>query len=166
MNSLGGFNASSDKIYQELALGANEHYLCTPAYNNGVVYMARGSSLQAFSISSGKLSSAPLATAPTSFRGYLPTPIVTYNGNVAPIVWAIEQSGGNAVLHAYAASNLHELYNSNSARDAAGTFAKFAVPTVISGKAYVPCGNELAVYGELADKGLKPKPLFKVRRRR
>jgi len=158
-NSLGGFNAGSDNIYQELALGVDREYLCTPAYNNGFVYMARGNSLQAFSIKSGKLSASPSATAPTMFGGYLPTPVVSFNGNVPPIVWAIE-NGNSAILHAYAASNLHELYNSNSARDAAGSFAKFAVPTVISGKVYVPCGNELAVYGLLANKGIKPKRTY------
>jgi hypothetical protein len=165
MNSLGGFNASGDKIYQELAIGTNQPYRCSPAYSNGMVYMARGTSLQAFSIKSGMLASGAIATAPTSFSGYLPTPVISYSGNLPPIVWAIEQSSSNAILHAYAASSLKELYNSNTARDSAGTFAKFAVPTIISGKVYVPCGNELAVYGLLTDKGVKPRPRFTTKKR-
>jgi hypothetical protein len=151
--NLGGFNAGGDKIHQELAIGTNKEYFCSPAYCNGVVYMIRSTSLQAFNISSGTMNAAPVATAPTQFGGYQPTPVVSFNGKVPPIVWAIEQSGSNAVLHAYSASNLHEIYNSNmvAVRDAAGGFAKFAPPMVISGKVYVPCSNELAVYGPISN---------------
>ena len=40
--------------------------------------------------------------------------------------------------------------NQNSTRDSLGVFAKFAVPTVINGKVYVPTfSNQVLVYGLL-----------------
>ena len=154
-SSMGQFNNASDNIYQELALGVNREYLCTPAYYNGAVYMARGNNLAAFSIASGTLSSSALSSAPTNFGGnYPPTPTISFNSSLSgasqaatAIVWAIEQNSGNAVLHAYNAGTLAELFKSTNVSDAAGTFAKWAIPTVANGKVYVPCANELAIYG-------------------
>ncbi len=68
------------------------------------------------------------------------SPSITANGASQGIVWAIEKaSSGNAVLHAYDATNVaSELYNSSqNASDVAGRAVKFATPTIASGKAYV-----------------------------
>lgn len=58
-----------------------------------------------------------------------------------------------ATLHALDASNLaDELWNSdlNGARDQPGLFMKFAPPTVVNGRVYVPTeSNAVAVYGPL-----------------
>ncbi|HVV44591.1 MAG TPA: hypothetical protein VHC72_05275, partial [Bryobacteraceae bacterium] len=62
--------------------------------------------------------------------------------------WPLPSTG---TLHAFNADDLSsELWNStiDSERDALGAFAKFANPTVASGKVYVPTGSgALAVYG-------------------
>ncbi|HEY3781485.1 MAG TPA: hypothetical protein VGL56_10405 [Fimbriimonadaceae bacterium] len=152
-NSLGGFNATTDQIYQEEPLGLNREYLCTCAYCNGYVYLIRGYSLQEYAIKTGKLQSKPSATASTVFgAAYSPTPVVSYSGNSTPVVWAMQEYGSTAILHAFDAVALREIYNSgqDAPRDAAGKFTKFAVPLVMAGKVYVPCANEIAVYGLLS----------------
>ena len=66
-------------------------------------------------------------------------------------MWAAE-NGSQAVLHAYDASNLHELYNSTQAgggRDQFGAGNKFITPTVINGKVFVGTTNNVRVFGLL-----------------
>ena len=56
------------------------------------------------------------------------------------------------MLHAYDASNLHELYNSSQAsgsRDQFGAGNKFITPTVVNGKVYVGTTNSVGVFGLL-----------------
>ena len=76
-------------------------------------------------------------------------------GTSNAIVWAIRaegyQPGDQAVLHAYDASTLSELYNSTqggaSARDLPGATVKFSVPTVADGKVFVGSQYRLTVFG-------------------
>jgi hypothetical protein len=66
-------------------------------------------------------------------------------------VWAVENVSP-AVLHAYNAANLNELYNSNQAsggRDQFGTGNKFITPTIVNGKVFVGTTNGVAVFGPL-----------------
>ena len=72
------------------------------------------------------------------------------------ILWALSEINNgapNGELHAFNAANVSiELYNTtmNASRDSPGKFAKFAPPTVVNGKVYVPTFSEkLAVYGLL-----------------
>ena len=59
---------------------------------------------------------------------------------------------GHAVLHAYNAMNLQELYNSNQAangRDHFGAGNKFITPMIAHGKVYVGTTNGVGVFGLL-----------------
>jgi hypothetical protein len=56
------------------------------------------------------------------------------------------------VLHAYDATTLHELYNSNQAsggRDQFGAGNKFMTPTIVNGKVFVATPTGVAVFGIL-----------------
>jgi len=87
-------------------------------------------------------------------------PMISENGSSNAIVWALDVSRyignnnpnpGPAVLHAYNAANLTELYNSTQAgtRDQAGIAIKFTAPTISNGRVYVGTANQLDVYGLL-----------------
>jgi hypothetical protein len=55
-------------------------------------------------------------------------------------------------LHAYDATNLNELYNSNQAsggRDQFGAGNKFITPMIANGKVFVGTPNGVAVFGLL-----------------
>ena len=121
-------------------------------YNGG-----DGDSLRAFTVSSAGVSTNPvLATTHVFDNGT--SPAVSANGKTNGIVWAIEMTDdpdhlpafSPAILHAFDATNLNELYNSTqaaSARDMAGPPVKFQVPMIANGKVYVGTGTELDVYG-------------------
>lgn len=67
------------------------------------------------------------------------------------IVWAAENSNP-AVLHAYTAKTLVELYNSNQAaggRDHFGVGNKFITPMIANGKVFVGTTNGVGVFGLL-----------------
>jgi hypothetical protein len=110
--------------------------------------------VKVFSLSGGLLSTTPIQTGTVNMRG--PTLAISSNGSENGILWAVQfdaqSSGGPAILHAWDANDVtHELYNSNqnSARDAAGTAIKFAVPIVANGKVYMNAQTEVDVYGLL-----------------
>ena len=121
-------------------------------------------------------------TFPTQTNGVSPaggfhwpgaTPSISATGTTNGMVWALDTSQyctpqssgcGPAVLHAYDATSLVEIWNSSTAAaDAAGYAVKFAVPTVANGKIYVGTrGNNIggvtgstSTPGELDVYGLK-----------
>jgi hypothetical protein len=66
-------------------------------------------------------------------------------------VWAVENSSP-AVLHAFNATNMQDLYNSSQAannRDQFGSGNKFITPMVVNGKVYVGTPSAVAVFGLL-----------------
>jgi hypothetical protein len=66
-------------------------------------------------------------------------------------VWAVENTDP-AVLHAYDASDLIELYNSGQApsgRDQFGSGNKYITPMIVNGKVYVGTTNGVGVFGML-----------------
>jgi hypothetical protein len=86
-----------------------------------------------------------------SFRYPGTSPVVSANGSSNGIVWAHE-NGTNAVLHAFDATDLHELYNSEQAangRDRFGAGNKFIAPVVIDGKVFIGSQNAVGVFGLL-----------------
>ena len=75
------------------------------------------------------------------------TPSISANGTGNGIVWAVD-----AVLYAYNASNLNEIYDSTQAsgeRDELGPANKFITPIIVNGKVFVGTTTGVAVYGLL-----------------
>ena len=151
-NSMGKFNASNDSaIYQEID-GAIGGVWSAPAYfNNTIYYGAVSDTIKAFPIGSanGKLASSPTVQSATSFEYPGTTPSISANGTSDGIVWAVENSSP-AVLPAFDATSLQELYNSNQAangRDHFGSANKFITPMIVNGKVYVGVPNGVAVFG-------------------
>lgn len=106
--NMGKFNPNNDHaIYQELdgVLGGGEW--ATVAYFNGNIYFGpQGNNLLQFKFSKARLSASPLSRSAASFAYPGTTPSVSANGSSNGIVWAIEHSDPNNVLHAYQAANL------------------------------------------------------------
>ena len=151
-DSMGKFNSGNNNaVYQELPGALPGGVWAMPAYFNNVVYYGSvGYAIQAFPITNAKLSSATAQTA-NSFGYPGVTPSISANGSSNGIVWAIESSSP-AVLHAYNAATLNELYNSNqasAARDQFGNGNKFMAPTIVNGKVYVGTPTGVAVFGLL-----------------
>jgi hypothetical protein len=148
---MGKFNSSSNNVYQDLT-GVIGGVFSMPAYfNNTVYYGAVGDAIKAFKITGAKLSTSPSFQSSNSFPYPGSTPSISANGTSNAIVWAAE-NGSTAVLHAYDATNLHELYNSNQAsggRDQFGTGNKFITPMIVNGKVYVGTTNSVGVFGLL-----------------
>ena len=177
-DNLGHFNSSGDtQIIQELLnvvggitgvdpLGNSyiENCYSTAAYWQGRVYFGGiTDNLKMFTFSNGLLSTSATSQSSEVYGFPGASPSVTANGATQGIVWAIEfAASGNAVLHAYDATNLtSELYNSSqNASDVAGPAVKFATPTVANGKAYVGTQNSLAVYGLFSAQPQAAAPSF------
>ena len=152
-DSMGKFNASSNKNYQTLTGVLPGGIWSTPAYFNGTLYYGNVSgTLKAFAISSAKLGLTAQSQSATQFAYPGTAPSVSANGTANGIVWAHENTSP-AVLHAYDATNLaHELYNSNQAaanRDQFGAGNKYITPIVADGKVFVGTGGAVAVFGLL-----------------
>jgi hypothetical protein len=152
-DSMGKFNPSNNSaIYQELAGKLPGGVFSAPAYFNNKVYFGSvGGPLQAFTITNARLSTSASAHTPNSFGYPGSSPSVSANGTGNGIVWAVE-NGGTAVLHAYDAATLNELYNSNQAgsgRDHFGAGNKFITPMIVNGKVFVGTTNGVAVFGLL-----------------
>ncbi len=135
-----------------------------PAYfNNSVSFGPSGDAIRAYTISAAKIPSTSSTQTTNTFPFPGATPSISANGTTNGIVWAVENSATQGVLHAFDANNLStELYNSNQAgtRDTFGPGSKFNPPTVANGKVYVSTQVDLtnnpthakegvAVYGAL-----------------
>jgi hypothetical protein len=151
-DSMGKFSSNNSSIYQELAGALPGGVWAMPAYfNNTVYYGSVGSPIQAFTITKAKLSTSATAQTSNSFGYPGTTPSVSANGSSNGIVWAVENTNP-AVLHAYNAGTLNELYNSNQAsnsRDQFGAGNKFITPMIVNGKVFVGTTNGVAVFGLL-----------------
>jgi hypothetical protein len=150
-DSMGKFG-SSNSIFQEVDGVLPVGVWAAPAYfNNTIYYGGNGSPIQAFIFSKAKLSISATAKTATSFVYPGATPSISANGTSNAIVWAVENTTP-AVLHAYDATNLNELYNSNQAsggRDQFGAGNRFITPMIANGKVFVGTPNGVAVFGLL-----------------
>ena len=152
-DAMGKFNPSNNNsIYQELPGALPGGVFAMPAYfNNTIYYGSVGSPIQAFTITNARLSASAAAHTANSFGYPGATPSISANGASNAIVWAVENSSP-AVLHAFDASTLNELYNSNQAasgRDHFGNGNKFITPTIVNGKVFVGTPNGVAAFGLL-----------------
>jgi hypothetical protein len=151
-DSMGKFNPSNNNaLYQEINGGGGGVWAMPAYFNNTVYYGAVGDYLKAYPIANAKLATSPSQQSASTFGYPGTTPSVTANGTSNGIVWAVENSSP-AVLHAYDATSLQELYNSNQAadnRDQFGNGNKFITPIVANGKLYVGTPNSVAVFGLL-----------------
>ena len=150
--NLGKFNPTGNNIYQELdGVLPGGIWSMPAAFANNIYYGPVGSPILAFQFQNAKLLAAPAARTTTSFAYPGATPSVSSNGSRNGIVWATENTNP-AVLHAYNATTLVELYNSNqaaAARDHFGTGNKFITPMIAHGKVYVGTTNGVGVFGLL-----------------
>jgi hypothetical protein len=151
-DSMGKFSANNGTIYQELAGALPGGVFAMPAYFNSTIYYGSvGSPIQAFTFANAKLSTSANAQTSNSFGYPGATPSISANGTSNGIVWAVENTSP-AVLHAYNASTLNELYNSNQAsggRDQFGAGNKYITPMIVNGKVFVGTTNGVAVFGLL-----------------
>jgi hypothetical protein len=153
--NLGKFSSTSNNIYQELAGALPGGVWAMPAaFNSNIYYGPVGSPLLRFQFKNAKLLTAAAAKSANSFGYPGTTPSVSANGGKNAIVWAAENVSP-AVLHAYNATTLQEIYNTNQAangRDQFGNGNKFITPMIANGKVYVGTTNGVGVFGLLTAK--------------
>jgi hypothetical protein len=153
--SMGRFNTSSNKIYQELPGAFPGGLWSMPAYFNGALYFGPvNQPILAFQFKNAKLSTTPVAQTVNTFGYPGATPSISANHNGNGIVWAT-QNTNPAVLHAYNALTLQEIYNSNQAaggRDQFGAGNKFITPLIAHGKVFVGTTTGIGVFGLLPPK--------------
>jgi len=151
-DSMGQFTSNNGNIYQELAGTLPGGVWAMPAYFNGRIYYGPvGSPIFAFQFSNAKLLSSAAAQTSNSFGYPGVIPSISANNTSNGIVWAVE-STSPAVLHAFDAGTLQELYNSNQAasiRDQFGAGNKFIAPTITNGKVYAATTSSVGVFGLL-----------------
>jgi outer membrane protein assembly factor BamB len=167
-DNLGKFNTASDNNAYQPLLGAfpDAAAACSgasgvygaPVYYNGTVYYAAvGDVIRGYRLANAKLpgQASMMSSAPFCYPGA--TLSISANGASNGILWAVENSSTQGVLHAYDAGNLTELYNSAQAgsRDQFGPGSKFTPPTIANGKVFVGTQadnsaggqNHLAIFG-------------------
>ena len=151
-NNLGKFNLPTDNNYQTLFKALASQAYTSPVFFNNSIYLCGGNiplTRFAFDFSNPNqplLNPTPVAKTSNSFGKRGCTPSISSNGKTNGIVWAYETNlnAPNAILYAYDATTLVELFNSGTLL-APGI--KFAVPTIFSGKVYVGTAKSVAAFG-------------------
>ena len=152
--SMGKFNPKSNGNYQELSGALPGGIWSMPAYANGRLYYGPvGQPILEFEFKGAKLLTTPVAKTNNSFGYPGATPSISSDKGSNAIVWAAENTNP-AVLHAYNAKTLVEIYNTNQAaggRDHFGAGNKYITPMIINGKVYVGTTNGVGAFGLLSD---------------
>ena len=150
--NMGKFNSTSNRIYQELPSALPGGIFSMPAAFNGTIYYGPvGSPILKFQFKNAKLLTAPMAKTVNAFDYPGTTPSISANAGQNGIVWAVENNNP-AVLHAYNARTLQEIYNSSQAansRDHFGAGNKYITPMIANGKVYVGTTSAVGVFGLL-----------------
>ncbi len=159
-NSMGKFNSTSNNIYQEVPGIFPKGVWSMPAYFNGRLYYGpTGEPIMALQFKDAKLQTPAVAQTSISFPYPGATPSISSNQAKDAILWANENTV-NAILHAFNAYNLQEIYNSEQApnhRDHFGAGNKFITPVIINGKVYVGTTTGVGVFGLLPTPGEETK---------
>jgi hypothetical protein len=149
---MGKYTSGSNKIYQELPGVLPGGIWSTPAYFNGRIYYGPvGSPILEFQFKDAKLLGSPVVKTSHSFGYPGASPSISANGTANAILWAAENTSP-AVLHAFNATSMVEIYNTNQAaddRDHFGNGNKFVTPTIANGKVYVGTASGVGVFGLL-----------------
>lgn len=150
---MGGWNASTNNVYQQINLGGGGNYSSPAKFNHALYISPSGQPLQAYGMSQARLSLAPTSTTTVSFSNRGTVPSVSSNGTTNGIVWALD--GPNGILYAFDAANLATaLYDSNQAALNRDHFARvaghFITPVVANGRVYFGTGTTIAVFGLLS----------------
>ncbi len=154
--NLGKFNPTQNQIYQEIDKALPGGMWAMPAYfGNSVYFGPMGNNLLQFNLSQARLSTQPVTKSSATFPYPGTTPSISANGSSNEIVWAIQHTDPNDVLHAYDGSNLaSEPYNSNQAggqRDQFGQASHFGTPMIVNGKVYVGTTTNVTAFGLLGN---------------
>jgi hypothetical protein len=151
--NMGKFNSTTNKIYQELAGVLPGGVWSMPAaLNTSLYYGPKDSPILKFQFNNAKLHTTAVAKTSNSFAYPGATPSVSANAGQNAIVWAAENINP-AVLHAYNAKTLVEIYNTNQAsngRDQFGAGNKYITPMIANGKVYVGTTTGVGVFGLLS----------------
>jgi hypothetical protein len=151
-DNMGKFNAQSDSaIYQEIDSPIGAVFSMPAYFNNTIYYGGVNDNLKAFPISNAMFATAPSGQSASTFGYPGTTPAISANGNTNGIVWAVENASP-AVLHAYNASTMAEIYNSNQAasgRDHFGNGNKFITPMIANAEVFVGTPTGVAEFGLL-----------------
>ncbi len=150
--NMGKFNSASNRIYQQLTDVVGPMFSTPAAFNNSIYYGGKNTPIQEFEFSNAKLLATPVAQTITSFIPPGATPSISANAGKNGIVWAT-QNTDPAILDAYNAATLVELYDSTQApngRDQFGTGNKYITPMIANGKVYVGTTTGVGVFGLLA----------------
>jgi hypothetical protein len=151
--NMGKFNAKNNHIYQELAGALPGGIWSTPAATASSVYYGPvGQPILEFQFSNAKLLTKPVAQTATTFAYPGASPSISANAGANAILWASENTNP-AIMHAYNAATLVELYNTSQAangRDQFGAGNKFITPMIANGKVYVGTTTGVGVFGLLA----------------
>ena len=152
-NSMGKFNSSSNDNYQELSGALPGGIWSMPAFANGRLYFGPvGQPILEFQFKDAKLLTAPVAKTSTTFGYPGATPSISSDKGANGILWATENTDP-AVMHAYNANTLVELYNTSQApngRDQFGAGNKFIIPLIVNGKVYVGTTTGVGAFGLLS----------------
>lgn len=121
----------------------------------------------AYRIQGGTISSAPVARSMNGFNVPFQGMTLSANG-VTPgtgILWVLAPASyplpAHAVLHAYNADGLSEIWNSDMAEaDSIGAYVKFVNPMVADDQVFVPsASNQLVVFGTAVNGSVSSNPV-------
>ena len=113
------------------------------------------SGVTVYKLVGNQFTTTPVARSFSGFAVPFQGMALSANGVVpgSGILWVLATNTyplpAHAILHAYNADTLAEIWNSDMlAADSAGNWMKFVNPTVVNGKVYVPtASNQVVVYG-------------------